>query len=115
MNDRGMSDVCPGSALAARPQLAQREQSIIIIIVLLLLFVFIAVNVSVLVLRRKPVDHPHFRVWTFVPVLGIASCVLLLTQQEPIVWLFGAIALAVGGVLYAVARLFPRETSDVSG
>lgn len=37
MNDRGMSDVCPGSALAARPQLAQREQSIIIIIVRLTL------------------------------------------------------------------------------
>lgn len=34
MNDRGMSDVCPGSALAARPQLAQREQSIIIIIII---------------------------------------------------------------------------------
>ena len=37
MNDRGTSDVCPGSALAARPQLAQREQSIIIIIVRLTL------------------------------------------------------------------------------
>lgn len=73
-------------------------------VVLLLLVVFLSVNISVLVLRRDKVEHDHFRVWTFVPVLGIASCILLLTQQRPQVWLFGAILLAVGGVLYAVAR-----------
>ena len=80
-------------------------------VVLLLLFVFISANVSVLVLRRDPVDHPHFRVWTFVPVLGIASCVLLLTQQRPVVWLFAAILLAVGVVLYLVAR-WARSRTD---
>jgi amino acid transporter len=73
-------------------------------VVLLLLFVFLSVNVSVLVLRRDHVEHDHFRIWTFIPVLGIASCILLLTQQRPVVWLFGAILLAVGGVLYALAR-----------
>jgi len=73
-------------------------------VVLLLLVVFLSVNISVLVLRRDKVEHDHFRVWTFVPVLGVASCILLLTQQRPQVWLFGAILLAVGGVLYAVAR-----------
>ncbi|PJI53319.1 amino acid permease, partial [Methylobacterium radiotolerans] len=73
-------------------------------VVLLLLVVFLSVNISVLVLRRDKVEHDHFRVWTFVPVLGIASCILLLTQQRPQVWLFGAILLAVGGVLYALAR-----------
>jgi amino acid transporter len=73
-------------------------------VVLLLLFVFISANVSVLVLRRDTVEHPHFRVWTFVPVLGVASCVLLLTQQRPIVWLFAAILLAVGVVLFFAAR-----------
>jgi amino acid transporter len=72
-------------------------------VVLLLLFVFLSANISVLVLRRDRVDHDHFRVWTFVPWLGIASCVLLLTQQRPIVWLFGAALLAVGGVLYLLA------------
>jgi amino acid transporter len=72
-------------------------------VVLLLLFVFISTNVAVLVLRRDPVEHDHFRVWTFVPVLGAASCVLLLTQQTAQVWLFAAILLAVGAVLYAVA------------
>lgn len=80
-------------------------------VVLLLLFVFISANVSVLVLRRDPVDHPHFRVWTFVPVLGIASCVLLLTQQRPVVWLFAAILLAVGVVLSLVAR-WARSRTD---
>ncbi|RIX28390.1 APC family permease [Amnibacterium setariae] len=78
-------------------------------VVLLLLFVFIAVNVSVLVLRRQRVDHAHFRVWTAVPVLGVASCVLLLTQQEGRVWLVGAIALVVGAVLYFAAKLVPSR------
>jgi len=80
-------------------------------VVLLLLFVFIAVNVSVLVLRRDEVDHAHFRVWTAVPVLGVASCILLLTQQSATVWLFGAILLAVGVGLHFVARRFSSPPS----
>lgn len=44
MNDRGMSDVCPGSALAARPQLAQREQSIIIIAIIVRLTLMRSLN-----------------------------------------------------------------------
>jgi amino acid transporter len=74
-------------------------------VVLLLLFVFISTNVAVLVLRRDPVEHDHFRVWTVVPVLGVASCVLLMTQQTAKVWLFAAILLGVGAVLYALARV----------
>ena len=77
-------------------------------VVLLLLFVFISTNVAVLVLRRDAVEHAHFRVWTFVPVLGVASCVLLLTQQSATVWLFAAVMLAVGAVLYLVARTATR-------
>ncbi|QEV99551.1 APC family permease [Microbacterium caowuchunii] len=73
-------------------------------VVLLLLFVFLSANVSVLVLRRDSVDHPHFRVWTFIPVLGIASCILLMTQQRPVVWLFAAILLVVGVVLFLLAN-----------
>lgn len=84
-------------------------------VVLLLLFVFISTNVAVLVLRRDPVDHDHFRVWTVVPVLGVASCVLLMTQQTAKVWLFAAILLAVGAVLYALARVATnRETAPGS-
>ncbi|MFC7676077.1 APC family permease [Mycolicibacterium sp. GCM10028919] len=83
-------------------------------VVLLLLFVFISTNVAVLVLRRDAVDHEHFRVWTFVPVLGVLSCVLLLTQQTATVWLFGAILLAVGAVLYLVARAATRRSATRS-
>lgn len=77
-------------------------------VVLLLLCVFISTNIAVLVLRRDHVDHDHFRVWTAVPVLGVASCVLLMTQQTAKVWMFAAIMLAVGVVLYAVARVATR-------
>ena len=79
-------------------------------VVLLLLFVFISTNVAVLVLRRDTVEHDHFRVWTVIPVLGVGSCVLLLTQQDAKVWLFGAILLAVGAVLYLVARVATRHS-----
>jgi APA family basic amino acid/polyamine antiporter len=78
-------------------------------VVLLLLFVFIATNVAVLVLRRDHVEHDHFRVWTAVPVLGVASCVLLMTQQTAKVWLFAAIMLAVGAALYGLARLATKH------
>ncbi|PKI92782.1 amino acid permease [Actinomycetales bacterium SN12] len=78
-------------------------------VVLLLLLVFISANVSVLVLRRDKVQHEHFRVWTFVPVLGVISCVVLLSQQRPIVWLFAAILLAVGVVLWLSTRRFAGQ------
>ncbi|MCX7523128.1 APC family permease [Microbacterium sp. STN6] len=78
-------------------------------VVLLLLFVFISTNVAVLVLRRDRVEHKHFRVWTVVPVLGTASCILLLTQQSGRVWLFGAILVACGAVLYLLARFVGRR------
>ncbi|WP_243225593.1 APC family permease [Microbacterium sp. CIAB417] len=73
-------------------------------VVLLLLFVFLSANLSVLVLRRDAVEHEHFRVWTWVPVLGIGSCILLLTQQRPLVWAFGGIMLAAGALLFLAAR-----------
>ncbi|MFB2582768.1 APC family permease [Herbiconiux sp. P15] len=80
-------------------------------VVLLLLFVFISTNIAVLVLRRDRVEHKHFRVWSFVPVLGVLSCVLLLTQQEPVVWIFGGGFLALGVVLYLVHRLTARRSA----
>ncbi|GHD51063.1 APC family permease [Mycetocola manganoxydans] len=81
-------------------------------VVLLLLFVFISTNISVLVLRKDKVEHEHFRVWTIIPILGVGSCILLLTQQEPLVWLFGGILLAVGAVLYYIARLVHSKTAS---
>ena len=83
-------------------------------VVLLLLLVFISTNVAVLVLRRDRVEHRHFRVPAVVPVLGVASCVLLLTQQEGRVWLYGLGLLLVGVVLFAVTRLAGTRSADRS-
>nr|WP_228720911.1 APC family permease [Arthrobacter sp. 260] len=72
--------------------------------VLLLLLVFLSANVSVLVLKKDKVDHQHFSVPRFVPVVGIIACIALLAQQTGIIWL-GAIAyVVVGSVLYLAAR-----------
>lgn len=46
---------------------------------LLLLAVFAAVNLAVLILRRDPVEHSHFRTSVPVAVLGIITCVYLVT------------------------------------
>ena len=82
--------------------------------VLLLLLVFIAVNVSVLILRRDPVAQEHFRVPSFVPVLGIAGCCLVMSQVALETWLRGAALLALGLVLWGVERAFRalRPSSD---
>ncbi|MCW3011483.1 MAG: amino acid permease-associated region [Solirubrobacterales bacterium] len=68
--------------------------------VTLLLIVFIAVNVSVLVLRRDPVGHDHFRTPSWIPVVGIGVCILLLTYRDGEVFLRSAILLGVGALLY---------------
>ncbi|WP_285424048.1 APC family permease [Pseudomonas sp. efr-133-TYG-103a] len=73
-------------------------------VVLLLLFVFISTNLAVLVLRKDKVQTPHFRVPTWVPVLGIASCLLLLSQQSLDTWLRAGALLLVGVVLHAITR-----------
>jgi hypothetical protein len=66
--------------------------------------VFISTNVAVLVLRRDEVLTPHFRVPTWVPVLGIASCLLLLSQQSLDTWLRAGILIVIGAVFHAIAR-----------
>lgn len=73
-------------------------------VVLLLLFVFISTNLAVLVLRHDPVATEHFRVPTWVPVLAIASCLLLMTQQDLATWLRAGGLLLAGMVLYGVTR-----------
>ncbi|MEU7530560.1 APC family permease [Saccharothrix sp. NPDC042600] len=77
-------------------------------LVLLLLVVFLAVNAAVLVLRRDPGDGDHFRVPTVVPVLGIGSCLLLVTRVEPGTWVRGSVLLGLGLVLAAVNALRKR-------
>ncbi|MGA5248336.1 APC family permease [Streptomyces pseudogriseolus] len=72
-------------------------------LVLLLLVVFLMVNTAVLVLRRDPGRADHFRTPVVLPVLGIASCVLLATQIEAAVWLQGLAIVAIGTVLAAIS------------
>ncbi|WP_246064228.1 APC family permease [Blastococcus colisei] len=66
-------------------------------VVLLLLLVSLSTNTAVLVLRRDRVEADHFPALVILPVLAIASCRLLLWQQEARTWLFAGILLAVGG------------------
>ncbi|MHC8306328.1 APC family permease [Pseudomonas sp. PB3P13] len=74
-------------------------------VVLLLLFVFLSTNVAVLVLRRDKVEETHFRVPTWVPVLAIVSCLLLLSQQGVETWLRGGGLIVVGMLLFAFSRV----------
>ena len=74
-------------------------------VVLLLLFVFLSTNLAVLVLRRDLVAEHHFRVPTWVPVLAIVSCLILLSQQGLDTWLRGGALMLLGSALYACNRL----------
>ncbi|WP_206691075.1 APC family permease [Quadrisphaera sp. INWT6] len=80
-------------------------------LVLLLLVVFTAVNAAVLVLRRRDGGSTdHFRAPTVLPVLGIASCVLLATQVEGGVWLRGGVLVVIGVVLGVVSTALRRRS-----
>jgi APA family basic amino acid/polyamine antiporter len=70
-----------------------------------LLFVFISTNLAVLILRRDHVEADHFRVPTWVPVLAIVSCLILLTQQSAETWLRAGVLILVGVALYFLARV----------
>jgi APA family basic amino acid/polyamine antiporter len=72
--------------------------------VLLLLLVFISANVSVLMLKKDKVEHAHFTVPRVVPVLAILASIVLLTQQNGIVWLGAAGYVVVGTILFFAAR-----------
>ncbi|PWH07574.1 amino acid permease [Brachybacterium endophyticum] len=80
--------------------------------VLLLLVVFLAVNAAALVLRRDRVEHRHFRAPTVLPVGGLLSCLLLLTQVEAEVWRRGLPLLAVAAVLAALAAWRRRAATS---
>jgi amino acid transporter len=73
-------------------------------VVLLLLLVFLSTNISVLVLRRDRVAADHFTAPVLLPVLAIASCLLLLWQQEASTWLWAGVMLLVGVALYLLAQ-----------
>lgn len=79
---------------------------------LLLLAVFAVTNCAVLVLRRSPVDHDHFRVPTIVPILGLASCVFLVSPwsgRPAADYRTAGILLALGVVLWLVQAAWSRR------
>jgi len=76
--------------------------------VVLLLAVFTVVNITALVLRREPVEHPHFTAPTAMPALGAVVSVALLADtliDDPSVGVRAALLLAGGAALYLVNRL----------
>jgi amino acid transporter len=79
--------------------------------VLLLLCVFIVVNITVLVLRRDPIEEDHFEVPKLIPVLGVAGCVLALTQVEGETWLRAGALLVLGLVLWGLERMATARTA----
>jgi APA family basic amino acid/polyamine antiporter len=74
-------------------------------VVLLLLFVFLSTNLSVLILRREEVAENHFRVPTWVPVLAIVSCLVLLSQQSLETWMRGGGLILIGMLLFVCSRV----------
>lgn len=79
--------------------------------VALLVMVFAIVNVCVLVLRRDPVEHEHFRVWSFVPVAGVAISLALLTQIHAATYARAALLVSLGAALWVVNQLLSLRRS----
>lgn len=83
--------------------------------VLLLLLVFASVNISVLVLRRQPVDEPHFRAPTWAPVLGGVTCLALaspLADRDATVYLRAGVLLGIGVLVWLVNRWQMQRTGS---
>ncbi|MFI2348265.1 APC family permease [Streptomyces sp. NPDC019443] len=81
----------------------------------LLLCVFAVVNVAVLVLRRDPVDHPHFRTWTPLPVVGAITAIILaspLSERAADVYIRAGVLLAIGLVLWAINKVVMKVRGE---
>src|SRR5690606_2320049 len=83
--------------------------------VLLLLVVFLSVNAAVLVLRRDRPEHRHFRTPLVLPIGGLASCLLLMTQVEWAVWRLGLPFLVVAALLAGLAAWRRRRAGEHTG
>ena len=80
---------------------------------LLLLCVFTIVNIALLVLRRRPVDHKHFRTPTVLPYIGAITCAFLAgpwarSEEQMPQYTIAAGLLAVGLVLWALTWMANR-------
>ncbi len=77
---------------------------------LLLLAVFVVVNIAAIVLRRRPVEHAHFRAPTLLPYLGAATCAFLVGPwaQENVLYRIAGAMIGVGIVLWLLTWLWNR-------
>ncbi|MEV6649401.1 APC family permease [Streptomyces sp. NPDC051219] len=81
----------------------------------LLLCVFAVVNVAVLVLRRDPVDHPHFRTPTALPVLGAITAIILaspLADRPADVYIRAGVLLVIGIALWGINKLVMKAPGE---
>jgi amino acid transporter len=77
----------------------------------LLLCVFVVVNTALIVLKRRAGEpDPHFRVPSFVPVLGIVVCIAMLANAGAAEFTIAGIMLAVIVALFFITR--PKEFSE---
>ncbi len=86
--------------------------------VLLLLLVFGLVNICVLVLRKKTVEHKHYRTPTWAAVLGAITALLLASPlnrvRDPEVYLVAAALVGIGAVLWFVNYLITgRKVTEI--
>ncbi len=80
---------------------------------MLLLCVFTVVNIAVLVLRRRTVDHEHFRAPTYLPYVGAVACFFLAgpwarTAEQREQYTIAGVLLVVGIILWALTWLTNR-------
>jgi len=79
---------------------------------LLLLAVFACVNIAVLVLRRDAVEHDHFKIATWVPLLGAVSCVFFVTPitgRDVIQYQIAGWLLLLGVIMWGITLLVNRK------
>jgi APA family basic amino acid/polyamine antiporter len=84
---------------------------------LLLLCVFALVNLAVLVLRKRPVEHAHYRAPTLCPVLGFISCVYLaspLAGREVAQYAIAGVLLLLGVALFVINAMLERRIDRVA-
>jgi amino acid transporter len=80
--------------------------------VTLLLIAFVGVNAAVLGSRRDHVEHDHFHVPSWIPVVGVIVCIGLLTQREAEIWLRAGVLLLIGLALWAVNLTLTRREAQ---
>jgi amino acid transporter len=79
---------------------------------LLLLGVFTVVNLAVLVLRRDRPRHDHFRSPTALPIIGIITCLYLVTPmsgRDADQYVVAGWLLLIGAALFGVTMLINRR------